>query len=244
MTVEADPAGTNKDITPNEQPFDRKKHWLDYVTLGLELFGLIVLCVYADYTIKIYHANQKAADAAQRTLGEVQKQTTLTRQQLVGTMSAAVTFQEPRITNDPITNKEIVVILILNQGHVIAPQAQATFKIDIVTFPNLNRLLESQTYTIVVPQLGPSGWSQRYPLRDFAPQERQFATQRKTITVKGTLGFDNGFGDKFEQPFCYSYVGSYNIKNEGGGSTSGGDGFMPCERFEELVPYILKHQLK
>src|SRR5207245_9581100 len=33
------------------------------------------------------------------------KQIDLMRQQLVGTMSAVVTFQEPRITNDPITNK-------------------------------------------------------------------------------------------------------------------------------------------
>jgi hypothetical protein len=172
------------------------------------------------------------------------KQSDLLRQQLVGTMSAVVAFQEPRITNDPITNKEIVVILILNQGHVIAPQAHATFQIDIVTFPKLTRVFKSQSYTIVVPQLGPSGWSQRYPLQDFAPQERQFSTQRKTITVKGTLGFDNGFGDKFEQPFCYSYVGSYNVKNEGGGSTSGGGGFVPCDSFKELVSYISKRQLK
>jgi hypothetical protein len=43
---------------------DEKKHWLDYVTFGLELVGLIVLCTYAAYTIKIYYANQSSADAA------------------------------------------------------------------------------------------------------------------------------------------------------------------------------------
>jgi len=50
--------------------------------------------------------------------------------------------------------------------------------------------------------------------------------------------------DKFEQAFCYSYVGSYNVKNEGGGSTSGGEGFMPCERVAELVPYIFETSIE
>ncbi len=221
MTIEANPGGTNKDIIPNEQSFNQKKHWLDYVTFGLELFGLIVLCVYAAYTIKIYYANQKAADAAQRTLGEVQKQTTLTRQQLVGTMSAVLTF-EPRITNDPLTATEVVLVQLLNQGHVIAPEAHATVQIETISFPNLNKLLESQTYTVVAQQVGPgAGWSRQYPLQDFAQPERQFATQRKTITVKGTFWFDNGFGDKFEQPICFTYIGNYHFKTEEGGSTSG-----------------------
>jgi len=44
----------------------KKKHWLDYVTFGLELLGLVVLCIYAAYTIKIYFANKKAAEAAEK----------------------------------------------------------------------------------------------------------------------------------------------------------------------------------
>jgi len=46
-----------------EESENQKKHWLDYVTFGMELFGLVVLAVYAGYTIKIYYANQQAADA-------------------------------------------------------------------------------------------------------------------------------------------------------------------------------------
>jgi len=72
MTVEADPAGTNKDIIPDEKSFDRRKHWLDYVTLGLELFGLIVLLRLCRFTIKIYHAI-KRRQICSKTLGEVQE---------------------------------------------------------------------------------------------------------------------------------------------------------------------------
>jgi hypothetical protein len=45
-------------------PSENQKHWLDYVTFGLELLGLLVLGIYASYTIKIYCANKQAADAA------------------------------------------------------------------------------------------------------------------------------------------------------------------------------------
>jgi hypothetical protein len=44
--------------------YKQSKHWLEYVTFGLELVGFIVLCVYAGYTIKIYCANKQAANAA------------------------------------------------------------------------------------------------------------------------------------------------------------------------------------
>lgn len=62
------PAGTEPKAKPTksncQNSRDDKKHWLDYVTAGLEIIGLIVLCIYAAYTIKIYCANKKSADAA------------------------------------------------------------------------------------------------------------------------------------------------------------------------------------
>jgi hypothetical protein len=56
-----------------ENACKEEKHWLDYVTFGLELLGLIVLCIYAAYTIKIYCANRDAADAAQIAAVEAKK---------------------------------------------------------------------------------------------------------------------------------------------------------------------------
>lgn len=41
-----------------------KKHWLDYVTVALEVVGLVVLSIYAAYTVGIYYANNTAAVAA------------------------------------------------------------------------------------------------------------------------------------------------------------------------------------
>ena len=50
--------------THHAKSCNHKKHWLDYVTLGMELLGFVVLCVYAAYTIKIYRASKQSADAA------------------------------------------------------------------------------------------------------------------------------------------------------------------------------------
>jgi hypothetical protein len=61
-------AATELKLPPSKperpHPCQEKKHWLDYMAFGMELLGLIVLCVYAAYTIKIYGANDKSATAA------------------------------------------------------------------------------------------------------------------------------------------------------------------------------------
>ncbi len=222
----------------------RRDKW-DVAKIVAEFIGLGFLIAYTLYTAGIYCANRKAAEATQNTFREIQKQTTLMKQQLVGTMSAIVIFQEPRITNDPMTNKEILVMQLLNRGHVVSPEAHITVEISTASFPQLVTLHPSQSYTITVPQFGESGWSKNYPLQDFTPQDTHFPSQRKAVTVSGKFGFDNGFGDKIpEQEFCFSYIGSYNTKNEDGGSTSGGGGFVPCDEFRDRVSYISTHQLK
>src|ERR1017187_4478006 len=51
-------------VTDGNKPKEQKKHWLEYAKFGLEVLGFFVLCVYAYFTIQIYCANRKAADAA------------------------------------------------------------------------------------------------------------------------------------------------------------------------------------
>jgi hypothetical protein len=59
----------------DNKPDEHKKHWIDYAKFLLELLGFFVLCIYACFTIGIYRANQKAANAASEALIEVRKQT-------------------------------------------------------------------------------------------------------------------------------------------------------------------------
>lgn len=62
------PGGTELEpsllIARRHETRSKEKHWIDYVTVSLELLGLAMLCVYAAYTIKIYRATKQSADAA------------------------------------------------------------------------------------------------------------------------------------------------------------------------------------
>lgn len=243
------PTGTPKTKFPPSHPCHeiscgKKRDGWDYAKLFAELIGLVFLIAYTIFTAKIYCANQKATDAAQRTLGEIQKQTTMVHQQLVGTIGAVVTFQQPRITDDPLTSEDILVIQLVNQqGRVTAPEAHVAFEIDTVSFPKLTPIFNSQRYTMIMPQFGASGWSRNYPLRYFSPRGQQASAQKKTLIVKGTFGFDNGFGDKIaDQEFCFSYIGSFNLKHDGGFMVGYGN-FLTCDEFRERASYILKHRV-
>jgi hypothetical protein len=97
---------------------------------------------------------------------------------------------------------------------------------------------------IEVPQLSKS-WSKNYSLPNFAKQDERFVSQKRTFTVEGEFGFDDGFDNQIAQPFCYSYIGIYNFKNEEtAGSTNGGGGFLPCDEFGKRVAYLLAHPWK
>src|SRR5258708_37307794 len=70
-----------------------KKHWLDYVTFVLEFIGLVVLCVYAVYTIGIYYANNTAAEAAKVAAEAANKSASWTRDQAINIFKD----QRPRV---------------------------------------------------------------------------------------------------------------------------------------------------
>ncbi len=62
------PAPTKPEQKPRphqcEVTCNKKRDWVDKITLGLEAFGLFVLIVYTIFTGLMYCANKKAADAA------------------------------------------------------------------------------------------------------------------------------------------------------------------------------------
>jgi hypothetical protein len=238
----------NKTIRELEKDIRTGERWLIRIGAASVIMNVVIALIYFGQLKEMQRATratQKSADAAKGTLGEIQEQSILMRQQLMGTMAAIVIFQGPRITNDPITNKQILVMQLSNRGHIISPEAHITFEVDTVSFPQLKMIRQPQSYAINVPQFGEAGWNKRYPLPDFSLQDTHFPTQRRTVTVRGKFGFNNGFGDEIpDQDFCFSYIGMYNARNEGGGSTSGGGGFIPCDEFKDLVSYISTHQLE
>ena len=62
------PAVAKPDPTPSHHQYEitcnKKRDWIDKLTIGLEGFGLFVLIVYTIFTGLMYFSNKKAADAA------------------------------------------------------------------------------------------------------------------------------------------------------------------------------------
>ena|ERR1700733_3138635 len=115
------PASTELESPPAashcEQPHDQKKHWLDYVTFGLELLGLVVLCVYAAYTIKIYRANKTSADAAKSAADTAKDALHISERAYVSVGSLQLD-----------TAKSLISVAIANSGHI------PSGKVEIVSY--------------------------------------------------------------------------------------------------------------
>lgn len=87
-------APTKSEFPPSEskccKPCEKKRDWFDYGKIGLEIAGFAVICVYAAYTIKIYCANQKSADAAKSAADTAASQLELTQRPWVFVKDAKV----------------------------------------------------------------------------------------------------------------------------------------------------------
>jgi hypothetical protein len=230
--AEATPSNNRENETERLLRGTRTLEWLQFSVNGaLAVIGIIAICIYGGQL-----------NVMRRTLLEMERQGKLMRQQLEGTMAAILTFQEPIISTDP-TNKEELTLHLSNSGHVIAQDTYIDFQVDTASFPKLTTVYPSQSYT-VSPQVGIDGWSDRYPLPYLSPQDMKFSTQKRTVTVKGTFEFDNGFGRRYKREFCFSYTGSYQTRSDSGGEQDWGGNFLPCDMLKGRVAYFLTHPWK
>jgi len=231
--------------TDHEKPCCKKRDWFDYAKAIVEVIGLGALLVYTGYTIKMYCTNKKAANAAESAantaagaLTEVQKQTTLTKQQLVGTLAAVVVFS-PNITG---RNGDKLNATLDNRGHVTSPNAHVDFTIRTAPLSNLDKLSAPRHCSGTIAQLAPGGEG---PICDIGLSPgSEFAEQKYTVKIEGSYDFDNGFGDRLSQTFCRFYIGRWQAKNTSGQIETGTGGFLPCADFREQLNYIRSHPPK
>jgi uncharacterized protein YpmB len=70
-----------------------EKDFWDKAKTATEIFGIILLAIYTGFTVLMYCANKKAADAAKSAADTAQGQFKLYKQQVVGTTAAVVEVQ-------------------------------------------------------------------------------------------------------------------------------------------------------
>lgn len=212
---------------------EKRDRW-DYVKLVAELFGLFVLCVYATYTIKIYCANQKAADAAQKTFYEIQKQTTLLTQQVKGTQEAIVNFGIS-VESDGLS------VSIVNQGHVIANNVTAHVTLTRKTLPDETQIGEPSSYPIEPFPLRPGSFDKTYDIPGFSKKEWDAIKDiKETVSIEYSYSYENGFGDTYSYSKPCESLLFLNYVVSSGIVVANSKGMFPCGDFNSKMREALK----
>jgi hypothetical protein len=224
-----------------------EKDWWDKCKPFVEIAGIVILGVYTTYTIKIYRANHDTAIAAQKTLCEIQKQTTLTRQQLVGSQAAVVNvWPSPGIENPPeMTSSGIgspgFNIAFKNDGNIIANGFYARLKNHRIILPSEKAASDPLPCDFDLPIL-----SKEKP-KDFQCSLVGFLTEKvwlsmeklnQTIAVDGTYSYGNGFGEQVTEKVCLRFVPQVRTKY----GLDGDGNFVSCDRFPATLDRLMKRR--
>lgn len=219
----------------------REKNWWDKWKPLVEIGGVILLSVYTGYTIKIYKANNDAANAAHGTLTQIQQQTALMQQQVEAALAAIITKQFRVAWPE----QAYVSIILDNKGKVIASDIHADFHLTEVSLRDqrtIGNALPNWAFTI--PEIAPSldlplerGTYLNIPQEEFKQHPMQEA-----IMLTGTFTYFNGFRKKTD-PVCYYILGTVEFKNKMGAvQQSTGPSVLKCDELSAQVAWYLQIQ--
>jgi hypothetical protein len=218
----------------------------DVAKLVAEFVGLGFLIIYTLYTAGIYRANRDAAKATQDTFGQIQQQTTLMRQQLVGTQSAVVIFNGNGPTTEPYpikAKKFNVNVGLKNDGHVVANSVEIRYTVQVLHIADDGRTGKQWPCGKVMGVLPPSTPNRPADyLQCFVEISdedfRDIIDRKSTLAVEGNYVYDNGFGESKTQPFCLRYVQPITTKKYG---LEGAGQLLGCDDFPRWFAMLNQH---
>lgn len=210
------------------------------IAFWVEVISALVLTGYFGVTILIYMATSNQAESTHKTFAEIQKQTTMIRQQLVGTQAALIVFGQPRWED---TKRELS-FQITNGGQVIGRLVKFDATIQRKSLPNKTPiggaiLVHSENEEIAKNATFPIKVTLPWRL----PQEMKNVANwpgREFVTIDGAYTYDDGFGDTISHKFCFLWMAPWNQNSIppmsvgwfGGGWAS--DGKEPCRTVEDM----------
>ncbi len=217
-------------------------HWTTHATfwsqVGLGLIGVVALWIYHGQLT----AMQGQLDQMGRQSAEMQKQTTVLRQQMVGTQAAALETVLTFVPSGELTINVINNGLVSATGVHIHGQAQRLRSADGVRIGDSFPL--DETFPIIAAKGRPSpSWFLPWHPREFI-YERGWPVGwpgRETFSFEGEITYQNGFGDGIRDTFCQKWLPRYTIQFKSGGlQISNGGALVPCRNFDRTVRMILE----
>jgi hypothetical protein len=196
---------------------NKKRDWIDKVSLGLEAFGLVVLIVYAIATIAIWSTNKKAADAAKSAADTADK-----------TLKQSIADRRPYVTLRTIGTVKIsygkpiqVNVQMINWGKSLANgvtlAAHVWFGRDTNTaadqfLAQLPLVPQKADEQFLIPNIdgdkpaSPSFIYTTITSGDQAPSHNAIQTIRHQdagVMVAGRCWYKDTFGNWYRTDFCY-----------------------------------------
>lgn len=173
---------------------------------------VIITWTYAYYAKKQWLTMNDTYRQIQIQTEKITRQTDLLHDQLVGTQSAVIRLGnepgEAPLSADPVTGK--IYFELVNRGRAIAQVATVAVKIRFLRIPDgkevSNSTVEfSQTVHIVPLTEKPEDTVEVIHNMFAVPSKIQalFINAEVAAEVRGTLSYDNGFGEIKMRPICY-----------------------------------------
>jgi hypothetical protein len=162
-------------------------------------------------------------DTMSSTLGEIQKQTVLLRQETVGTLAASVVVESPRPNplsfNPADLKRQGVFLQFANVGKVSASKFVAKATMTREALPNYKAIDPSQTKRVEANHFQP--YTQMPPdipgfrtddvhigfdTAQLTPLDVQrISGSKEVIEIKGTTRYNDGFGNLLSDSYCFMY---------------------------------------
>jgi hypothetical protein len=237
--------GTSPTPVDEEGAQYKKKDRRKTIKFWAEIGGLVILAFYTGFTYRIMRASVDAAQTANSTFGEIQKQTLLMRQQLIGTQGAIVSINGVMGAGPlpTLSNNVNISIGLKNEGHVIANAVHIQAAIRVIQIAGEKRIGREWSCESSITVLPPD-----------KPQYRQcvikgllsnedltlIASLKRTIGIDGSYTYDNGFGETKTEPMCFRYAPQVKTKY----GMDGSGHFVTCTDFSIEHEIVLRRLLE
>jgi len=196
-------------------------------TKPIETLGVIVVFAYTVFAGYQSCQLKRSTDAAR-------KQTTLMRQQLIGSQAAILTLGLDFKGNGELTAN------FNNSGHVTAADVHIRIEGAKQKIASSERIGDPITLEYSKPFIKAQDGDSKTWLTPWRPHELTDKPEwpkgwpgQETFSFSGVLTYQNGFGDEIGEPFCWKWIPKMTITTKR--QSSGGGGLIFCKDFDTGV---------
>ena len=175
-----------------------EKDFWDKMKTGAEIFGIILLAIYTFFTIKMYYANKKAADAAKSAADTAKDALYISQRAYLTDGASGINGSTKSIT-----------IPIINSGHI--PSGPVEVVVHETTVNVTPAEADTDLRTAVERHWGkyifqsiPPGWPLSIAIPVPQMSEAYLNSGQQIVIIAGFIAYNDGFPDTTQQnwPFC------------------------------------------